>query len=126
MNCTAFSSSADLDELPVVVNKNDPNYLKMKEIENKIKDIEINNLWVRYKIQDGDYVSKLAARASGTYEETYDITLKIFAKNRISKKTVLNIGDEIWIMNPELGNLKIELYEIEQNLANSLINNFKK
>ena len=90
-------------ELPIVVNKNDANYLRKVEIENKIKDIEDSNLWVKYEIQRGDLISKLASRASGSYEETRDITQQIYLKNGISSKTILNIGDKIWIMNPELG-----------------------
>lgn len=112
-------------ELPIVVNKNDANYLRKVEIENKIKDIEDSNLWVKYEIQRGDLISKLASRASGSYEETRDITQQIYLKNGISSKTILNIGDKIWIMNPELGLLKTELNEIETILAESMQNNIK-
>lgn len=112
-------------ELPIVVDKNNYDYLRKVEIEQRIKEIEDSNLWVKHEIQSGDMISKLASSASGSYEETYDITQQIYSRNGISSKTILNIGDKIWIMNPELGLLKAELNEIESILADSMQNNIK-
>lgn len=105
-------------EIPVIIDENNEYYLKMQYLKSEIKNIEQNDLWVPYTIQYGDRIEKLAALAAGNYEEIYIIKSKIMSHNHIG--SIYNEGDRIFIMNPKLGNLKLELQEAERNLVESL------
>lgn len=118
---SSFVKAGDTIEVPVIVEKDNPYYLKIIEIQNEITNIENNNLWVRYTVQYGDRLSTIAEKASGSYSETYEITNIIASKNNMSNKSILNAGQEIWVMNPELGQLKSELNEAQEDFKLSLI-----
>lgn len=122
-NISKFDSHIENGEVlkvPVIVDKDNPYYLEILEIKSKISDIEENNLWVRYTVKYGDRISTLAELASGSYSETYEIASEIERKNNYGR--LLNEGEEIWIMNPELGKLKSKLKEAEEQFKESLIN----
>lgn len=117
---SSFVKAGDTIEVPVIIEKDNPYYLKILEIQSEISNIENNNLWVRYKVEYGDRLSTIAEKASGSYTETYEITNKIASKNNMGTKSILNAGEEIWIMNPELGTLKAELNEAKEEFKLSL------
>jgi len=118
-------TKGDILEIPVIVDKDNSYYLQIKQIQNMIADIEKNNLWVKYTVQYGDNITKIAGLASGSYSETQTIIGEIIDKNNIRKASLLSEGQEIWIMNPELGRLKIQLSDIEEQFKQSLIGNKK-
>lgn len=123
-NISKFGSHIEVGDtlqIPVIINEDNPYYLQILEIQNKISDIEDNNLWVKYTVQYGDRISTIAELASGSYSETYEIADKIASKNGMYNKSILNAGQEIWIMNPELGKLKFELKEAQEQFVQSLI-----
>lgn len=117
---SSFVKAGDTIEVPVIIEKDNPYYLKILEIQNEISNIETNNLWVRYTVEYGDILSTIAEKASGSYSETYEITNKIASKNNMRTKSILNAGQEIWIMNPELGELKAELKVAQEEFKASL------
>lgn len=96
-------------EIPVIVHENNAYYQRILELENQISEINENNKWVRYTVQQGDLLSTIASMTSIDVSETYELVKEIANKNRINTKEILRPGDEIWIINPELGNLKMEL-----------------
>ena len=118
---SSFVKAGDTIEVPVIVEKDNPYYLKILEIQSQISNIENNNLWVRYTVEYGDRLSTIAEKASGSYTEIYEITSKIASRNNMGTKSILNAGEEIWIMNPELGKLKAELNEAKEEFKLSLI-----
>lgn len=117
--------TGDVIKIPVIVDLDNPYYMQVLEIENAINQVKQDKLWIKYVVKAGDSVTSLAALASGSYQETYEIAGKIVSKNNLANKSILNEGQEIWIMNPELGKLKEVLgssYEqLEQNLIRSQI-----
>ena len=113
--------AGDTVEIPVIVDKDNPYYLNVLDIKNKIKELEENNLWVDYSIKQGDRIYNLAKLASGDEREIYDLENKIFQKNHINPKDILGIGKKISIINPELGKLKQELNEAMEQLKLSLV-----
>lgn len=117
---SSFVKVGDTIEVPVIVNKDNPYYVNIIEIQNEITNIEKNNLWVKYTVEYGDSLSSIASKASGSYTETYEITNKIASKNNMGNKSILNAGQEIWIMNPKLGVLKAELNEAKEDFKLSL------
>ncbi|MBQ2946954.1 MAG: LysM peptidoglycan-binding domain-containing protein [Bacilli bacterium] len=117
---SSFVKEGDTIEVPVIIEKENPYYLKILDIQSQINNIQNNNLWVRYTVEYGDRLSTIAEKASGSYTEIYEITNKIASKNNINNKSILNAGQEIWIMNPELGELKSELKNAQEELKLSL------
>lgn len=125
-NYSDYIERGDTLKIPVIIEKDNPYYLQILSVNNKIKDIEENNLWVRYTVKPGDSFSELAQLSSGSISETYENLKKIYSKNNMSEKTLLRDGNVIWIMNPELGQLKLELISLEEQLEQSLIVNQQK
>lgn len=103
--------------IPVVINSGNEIYIRMNVLKDAIKTISRENLWVEHTVGAGDTYSSLAAMASGSVNETYEIIDRIMEKNRGARFWP---GDTVWIMNPALGPLKIELAELEQALQDSL------
>ena len=94
--------------LPVVVNASNEHYVRMQVLESQIKEIEQNSLWIPYVVKFGDTYANLAARASGTDGEIVINTNRLIERNKDSGIMLMQ-GSTVWIMNPELGPLKIEL-----------------
>lgn len=107
-------------EVPVVVHENNAYYQRILELENQIAALEENNKWVRHTVKQGDLFSTLAEQASINISETYELAKEIAIKNGMSTKDMLNVGQEIWIINPELGNLKIELEQTQEKFIQYL------
>lgn len=107
-------------QVPVVVSVDNEYFIRMQNIKEQIKDIEKNNLWVRYTVKSGDLISSISAKASGSYDETIKITREIMVKNGLTEATMIRPGDILLVHNPELGQLKAELIEAEQQLKDNL------
>lgn len=107
--------------VPIVVEKDNPYLLKKLEIKDEIQNIKENNLWIKYTVKGGETLLLLAARASDSESESYKIMEDIAEKNNIETNATLPIGKELWIMNPELGKLKIELNIAEKEFDESVI-----
>lgn len=110
--------------VPVIIDKNNSYLQELVILKTKISKIEQNNYWVKHTIGLDENLSSLAALSSGTNSETIENTKKIADKNGISANTIY-AGQEIWIINPELGKLKIQLNNVEANLIESLKNDEK-
>lgn len=108
--------------IPVIVDKDNPYYLNLLEIESKIADIKENNLWVSYILQPTDDISSLAALASGDFRDTPKIVAQILRKNNIDNPSLIQPGKPIFIMNPELGPLMEEYYAAQKQLSENVIN----
>lgn len=106
-------------KVPVVVSVDNEYFVEMQSIKQQIKDLEKNSLWVDYTVQSGDLITSIAAKASGSYEETVQITKQIMIKNGLSSDQI-KPGQKLLIHNPELGVLKAELNEVEQQLKDNL------
>lgn len=113
-------------KIPVIVDENNVYYQRVSELENKINEIEQSNKWVYYTVESGDNLSSVAEFASGSFSETYEIMNEIAEKNNISVKAMLREGQRLWIVNPELGNLKRELNETQELFIDYLSGNHKK
>lgn len=94
--------------LPVVVNANNEHYVRIQVLESQIQEIEQNNLWVPHVVSFGDTYANLAAKASGTDSEIVINTNRLIERNKDSGIMLMQ-GTTVWIMNPALGPLKIEL-----------------
>lgn len=103
--------------IPVVINGENDIYIKINALKDAIRTITRENLWVEHVITATDSYSSLAAKASGSVNETYAIMDQIISKNEGARFWP---GDTVIIMNPELGPLKLELAELEQALQESL------
>jgi len=114
----------DVLNIPVIIDSNNEYYLRVLEIENKIEELKNNNLWINHTVKYGETISYYAALASTNYEETLMIASDIRQKNNLSNNNIQE-GSTILIMNPELGNLKLELNEAQLELYNSLVGNNK-
>ncbi len=108
----------DTIKLPVIVDETNPHYIQMLVLQNQIRAIEQNNYWVSYTVQLGDNISVLASKASGSHAETALLTNKIIEKNHLGG--ILQAGTTIWIVNPELGPLKLSLQEETKQLQEEL------
>ena len=113
--------AGEILKVPVIVDKDNPYYIEIVNIQKQIEELKKNNYWIKYKVQYGDRISSLALLASGSDKEIHDLVNEICSKNNISSKTVINEGEEIWIINPELGNLKQQLNDAMEQLKQSLI-----
>lgn len=103
--------------IPVVIHEKDEIYTEIKAIESAIAKIKQEDLWVDYVLQAGDGILDLAAKASGSIDETYSIAADIRAKNKDCR---FWDGDTVSIMNPKLGQLKTQLRELQEQLQQSL------
>ncbi len=107
----------DAVEIPVVVSENNEFYVQIQVVKEEIRKIEEEDLWVDYVLKPGEGILSLAAKASGSVNETYLIADKIRAQNSDAN---FWYGETVSIMNPQLGQLKIQLNELEQALVESL------
>jgi len=96
---------------------------QIAEIDQRIREIEENNLWVIYTVAPGQTISHLASLASGSAAETIAITNEIMEKNNLSNSFIRD-GQQLEIMNPDLGQWKkIQNEIIDEILAETQVNN---
>lgn len=109
----------DTLSIPVLVDVDNPCYQELKSLEAQIKKIKEEAYWVDYTVQYGDSLSSIAAKASGSYGETISLVNEIMAKNKLSN-SLIYAGQQIKIVNPALGQLKISFNEMQNALFDSL------
>lgn len=111
-------------KIPVIVDQNNPYYVDVLSLEKQISEFEQSKeYWVRYTVKYGDRLSLLAEKASGSKSETYEILPEIASKNNMHSTDILREGQEIWIINPKVGELKQQLSDARDLLIQSLTNN---
>ena len=105
--------------IPVLVDVDNPCYQELKNLEAQIKKIKEEAYWVDYVVNFGDSLSSIAAKASGSDGETISLVNQIMEKNKLSN-SLIYAGQELKIVNPALGQLKINFNEIQDALFDSL------
>lgn len=110
----------DTITVPVFVDVNNPVYQELKKVEAQIQKIKEEAYWVEHTISYGDTISGLASKASGSYAETIQLVNDIMAKNNLPNSLIYE-GQTIYIINPALGNLKVQFNQLRDALIQSLI-----
>lgn len=112
--------------VPVIFDKDNPFYMESAYLQHQITEIKDNEYWVPHTVTylDGS-ISELAAKASGTDSEVGIISSQIMAHNDL-ENSMIKPGQQLDIVNPELGPLKIALNEAKENLNTSIQNNNKQ
>lgn len=111
-------------DVPVVIDKNNIYYRGVVDLRNRVSNLEQNQneYWVDYIVKGGDDLSSIAARASGSVDETYDGLIQQIIKENNLTSTNLQIGQQLKIVNPLMGEYKTRLSVAEDLLKNSLEN----
>lgn len=100
--------------IPVIIEKDNEYYNNIKQLEAAIPTKEE---WVSYKIQDGDTLYSLAWLGSGNGDQAMDNVEKIMIKNNLND-TVIESGKKIYIINPEIGDIRKEIEKLNNELYN--------
>ena len=109
-------------KIPVIVNKDNIYLERIDYLSDKISKLEH---WIQYKIEDKDTLSSLAYEGAGDIDESYSIIENIINKNHL-KSQKIKTGSVIYIINPEIGYLKREIFQLTIKLKYSLKINNKK
>ena len=109
----------DTLSIPVLVDVDNLCYQELKSLEAQIKKIKEEAYWIDYTVQYGDSLSSIAAKASGSYGETISLVNEIMSKNKLSN-SLIYAGQQLKIVNPALGQLKISFNEMQNALFDSL------
>lgn len=112
----------DVLTIPVIVDADNIYYQELNRIEQEINKIRETEYWIDYVVKPGDSLSSIAARASGTAGETIQLTKRIMSKNDLDNSLIYE-GQHLKIVNPILGQLKIQFNETKQALQESLKDN---
>lgn len=105
--------------IPVIIAQNN---IYLERIETINKQIKKLPLWIAYNIQVGDTISSLAYKGAGDIDEAYTISNEIIKYNNISD-TNISAGNTINIINPQIGDLKKEIFKLKRSLNDSLKTN---
>lgn len=95
------------------------NNIYLERIESINKQIEELDVWIPYEIQVGDTISGLAYKGAGDDDEAYTICKEIMRYNNM-QDTNIYAGNTIYIINPEIGDLKREIFQLKKSLNDSL------
>ena len=114
--------SGTVYRLPVIIDEDNEYYVEIKKIQAEIDKINKSEKWVSHTVGATETISYYASLASGSYDETMSNIKLIQAHNGISEKD-LKYGSTIEILNPKLGQLKMQLHDLMQDLNKSLENN---
>lgn len=112
----------DVLTIPVLVDVDNEHYQELRRIEQEIAQIREEEYWVDYVVKAGDSLSSIAAKASGTNAETIELTKRIMSKNDLDSSFIY-IGQHLKIVNPILGDLKMQFNEAKEALQESLKDN---
>lgn len=112
----------DVLTIPVIVDADNIYYQELNRIEQEINKIRETEYWIDYVVKPGDSLSSIAARASGTAGETIQLTKRIMSKNDLDNSLIYE-GQHLKIVNPILGQLKIQFNEAKEALQESLKDN---
>lgn len=111
--------------IPIIVDKDNQYLQNVLRINTKIQELEENEKWIKYTVRLDDNLSMLAGWGSGNpVSVSVEEENEIARHNNLQTKTIYP-GQELEIINPKIGNLKIELRKAEQEFKESLINNQK-
>ena len=108
----------DSIKVPVIV-ENDNYYLN--EIDRLTKEIKNLDEWVPYTIMAGDTISELAWKGAGTADEAINNTSLIINNNNVDPSN-LQIGQTIYIINPEIGELKRQINDLYDQFIPTVTN----
>lgn len=112
----------DVLTIPVIVDADNIYYQELNRIEQEINKIRETEYWIDYVVKPGDSLSSIAAKASGTAGETIQLTKRIMSKNDLDNSLIYE-GQHLKIVNPILGQLKIQFNEAKEALQESLKDN---
>lgn len=102
--------------IPVLVAEDNIYVQQINSLEKQIAELD---RWVPYTVQAGDTLLALAYQGAGTTNEAYELQDEIRSKNDLDSSTII-WGDEIKIINPEIGRLKKEVVNLKEKLHESL------
>lgn len=108
--------------IPVLVHKDNIYLSRIKELE---REIDKQEIWVKYTVKNGDSIPSLAYDAAGNSTEALSNIESIKEYNNLNSNEI-NVGDTIYIINPEIGKLKRDIVFLRHQLKESLINTEKK
>lgn len=111
----------DVLAIPVIVDVDNEYYQELRRLEQEISKIRQEEYWVDYIVKAGDSLSAIAAKASASQGETVELTKSIMAKNDLNTSFIYQ-GQHLKIVNPALGQLKIQFNQMKQALQESLKN----
>lgn len=111
----------DVLAIPVIVDVDNECYQELRRLEQEINKIRQEEYWVDYIVKAGDSLSSIAAKASASQGETVELTKSIMAKNNLNTSFIYQ-GQHLKIVNPALGQLKIQFNQMKQALQESLKN----
>lgn len=114
-NITPFQSLT----IPALTTQNN---IYLERIESINKQINTLDVWVEYQIKAGDTISSLAYKGAGDDDEAYTIVKRIMDYNKMNNANIY-AGDTIYIINPEIGDLKKEIFQLKESLNESLKTN---
>lgn len=110
--------------IPAIIDIDNPYFQNVMQIKAKINELEQNQKWVKYTVKYNDSLALLARLGSDSDLAGADEINEIVEYNRL-QSNIIYPDQELYIINPELGNLKKELREAEEEFRKSLINNQK-
>lgn len=102
--------------IPTLIPRNNIYLERIEALNQQIKKLQV---WTPYQIQEGDTIQSLAYKGAGDIDEAYTVSKDIIQYNNMSN-TNIHSGDTIYIVNPHIGHLKKEIYQLKRSLNNSL------
>ena len=102
--------------IPVIIHKDNVYLERINILTNKISNLKE---WIQYKVDDKDTLSSLAYEGAKDIDEAYSILESIINKNNLKTNSV-KTGSIIYIINPEIGYLKREIFQLNAKLKESL------
>lgn len=109
----------DVLSIPVLVDADNIHYQELCRIEQEINRVREAEYWIDYVVKPGDSLSSIAAKASGSTGETIELTKRIMTKNDL-RSSLIYEGQHLKIVNPILGQLKIQFNDTKEALQESL------
>ena len=104
-------------KMPLIVNRDNVYLNNIEALENTLNEIPI---WVDYVVESGDTLSSLAYLGAKDATEAMENINRICDYNNISNRSVIQIGSKISIINPEIGEIKRNIYSLKEALKESL------
>lgn len=105
--------------IPAIIPQNNIYLERIETLNQQIKSLPV---WIPYNIQVGDTISSLAYKGAGDIDDAYTISNEIIKYNNISD-TNISAGNTINIINPQIGDLKKEIFQLKRSLNDSLKTN---
>ncbi len=106
--------------IPVIANNDNVFAQRIQELEQQLDGLTV---WVNYEVQAGDTILGLAYKGAGTTDEAYAIKDEIMSRNHLGS-SLINQGDHLYIVNPEIGKIKTEIEQLKEKYNQSLKVNY--